>query len=260
VPGSPYWNLKPAYLTDEKRKDPPPPAAAPAPVLAPIPDATAAPARPRQAAPAPTVYDAMKATLQAGVRVVAVPQLFPTPRDLARRLVDLADVQPGHRILEPSAGTGAIVSAIMNRLTGPDCGRLVAVEVDPRLAQGLEDDRARRLYATEHNYGIACADFLTCAVDPPRAPESHAPGTLVFGRFDRIVMNPPFAGGADIAHIQHARTFLRPDGRLVAVCANGPRQRAALQPIAVDWIDLPAGSFEAAGTNVNAAIVVLEAA
>jgi hypothetical protein len=44
------------------------------------------------------------------------------------------------------------------------------------------------------------------------------------------------------------------------VCANGPRQRAALQPIAVDWIDLPAGSFEAAGTNVNAAIVVLEAA
>ena len=33
-----------------------------------------------------------------------VPDLFPTPPDLARRMVHLADIKPEHRILEPSAG------------------------------------------------------------------------------------------------------------------------------------------------------------
>jgi hypothetical protein len=41
----------------------------------------------------------------AGVRVVSAPQLFPTPAALARRVVDLADIQPGMTVLEPSAGT-----------------------------------------------------------------------------------------------------------------------------------------------------------
>jgi len=38
-------------------------------------------------------------------------------------------------------------------------------------------------------------------------------------------MNPPFENGADIKHIQHAMKMLKPGGRLVAICANGPRQQ-----------------------------------
>ena len=57
-------------------------------------------------------------------------------------------------------------------------------------------------------------------------------------------MNPPFERGSDIRHIEHALTFLKPGGRLVAICANGPRQRERLQPMASEWIDLPAGSFK----------------
>jgi hypothetical protein len=72
-------------------------------------------------------------------------------------------------------------------------------------------------------------------------------------------MNPTFANGQDIRHIEHARGKLKPGGRLVAICANGPRQRERLQPLATDWIDLPAGSFSEQGTNVNAAIVVIDA-
>jgi len=78
--------------------------------------------------------------------------------------------------------------------------------------------------------------------------------------FDRILMNPPFTHGADIPHILHARKFLTPGGRLVAICAAGPKQQAALQPLAVAWIDLPAGSFASEGTTVTTAIVVLDAA
>ena len=69
-------------------------------------------------------------------------------------------------------------------------------------------------------------------------------------------MNPPFDHGADIRHVEHARQFLAEGGRLVAIVANGPRQRKKLEPIATAWIDLPAGTF--AGTSLSAAIVVID--
>ena len=59
------------------------------------------------------------------------------------------------------------------------------------------------------------ADFLECNGD--------------LGTFDRIVMNPPFANGDDIKHIMHALKMLKPGGRLVAICANGPRQNDKLK-------------------------------
>jgi protein-L-isoaspartate O-methyltransferase len=112
------------------------------------------------------------------------------------------------------------------------------VEINPTLVAGLKEMADRRELAD-----CRCGDFL------------EMNGEL--GTFDRIVMNPPFADAADIRHILHARAKLKPGGRLVAICANGPRQRAALGPIADAWIDLPAGSFKESGTGVNAAIVVM---
>ena len=64
---------------------------------------------------------------------------------------------------------------------------------------------------------VVCADFLECN------------GNL--GKFDRIIMNPPFSDAADIKHIKHAIAFLKPGGRLVALCANGPRQHQQLQAV-----------------------------
>jgi 16S rRNA G1207 methylase RsmC len=88
---------------------------------------------------------------------------------------------------------------------------------------------------------IHCADFLTCNGD--------------LGTFDRIVMRPPFSHAVDIQHIHHALSMLRSGGVLVALCANGPRQRAALQPLAEVWEDLPQGTFREAGTLVNVALL-----
>src|SRR5205085_10643498 len=90
-----------------------------------------------------------------------------------------------------------------------------------------------------------CADFLG------QTPEG-------LGTFDRIVMNPPFDRGADIEHVEHARRFLKPGGRLVAVVTNGPRQRDRLGPIAAEWIDLPDGTFKEQGTAVRTAIVLVD--
>src|SRR5437764_12464064 len=97
-------------------------------------------------------------------------------------------------VLEPSAGTGAIVRPI------PTGARVVAVELVANLARALEH------MAPE----VRCGDFLAMN------------GEL--GTFDRIVMNPPFANAADIRHIEHPRGKLKPGGRPVAIRANGPRQ------------------------------------
>ena len=77
------------------------------------------------------------------------------------------------------------------------------------------------------------------------------------GAFDRIIMNPPFENAVDIKHINHALTMLKPSGRLVALCANGPRQREAFQNMADYWEDLPTGSFKEQGTGVNVALMVI---
>jgi phospholipid N-methyltransferase len=196
------------------------------------------PATPKaQTKPETTAFDAMRESLRAGVQIVTAPQLFPTPRALAERVAKIADVKQGHRVLEPSAGTGALLGAIGGRMFAhnPEAGAVSAVEINQSLA-----DRLRQEFPLTH---VICDDFLKCNGD--------------LGAFDRIVMNPPFANADDIKHIKHALTMLKPGGRLVAICANGPRQREALSHLGT-WEDLPPGSFATSGTNVNAALLVVQ--
>lgn len=182
----------------------------------------------------PTFQD-LAATLKAGVQVVSAPQLFPTPVDVAERMADLAEIEPGHRVLEPSAGTGALLGAMGGRMFGhnPERGEVVAVELVGSLAS--------RLAASFPLTQVLARDFLTCNGD--------------LGKFDRILMNPPFERGSDIRHILHARHMLAPGGRLVAICANGPRQAAELQPLADSWEELPEGTF--AGTGVRTVLLTM---
>ena len=156
--------------------------------------------------------------------------MFPTPSDLARRVVELADIRPGMTVLEPSAGTGALLDALATH------EGVTAVEINRTLAEVLRTRYPR--------CDVQCADFLTLGDE--------------VGEFDRVVMNPPFDHGSDIEHIRHAYRKLKPDGRLVAICANGPRQQEIMGEICSAWIELPAGSFQEQGTSVNAAIVVID--
>ena len=177
--------------------------------------------------------EAMKEALKAGVEVIVADRLFPTPPELAARMVELAEISPDHRVLEPSAGTGAILHEIPQR-PGP---KIVAVEINKNLfdrliCNGISD--------IEYIAG----DFLSMN------------GNL--GKFDRILMNPPFKNAIDIQHIKHAMTFLNDGGRIVAICANGSRQREALKPLASSWEDLPEGSFKDSGTMVSAALIIIE--
>lgn len=234
----------PVFLTDSKTHRRPDAAPTPEPINAPpVPVAPRSTYVPREKTP----FDDLKKQLQTGVKAVSAPQLFSTPAAVAKQMLELAGVASldHRRILEPSAGTGALLTEVLRR-TGLECGaRVAAVEVNGQLCEGLA--RLKRIFldSTDDNFRILNRDFLE--VDPSE-----------LGAFDLIIMNPPFSKTQDIAHIQHARKFLRSGGTLVSVCANGPRQRKALEPSCDLWIDLPADSFKASGTSVNTALVVFE--
>lgn len=233
------------YLSDDKRKDPTPAEGSPvspAGIAPPARDADATPSKvyqPREQ----NEFDAMRDQLATGaVQVVTADQLFPTPQAVAERLVELAGVDAGHLVLEPEAGTGAILRAL-SRVLSLDEVDLHAVEINAALVARLRVDFPEST--------VTHGDFLQFR------PLQGSP------LFDRILMNPPFAGGQDIKHILHAVSLLAPGGRLTAICANGPRQNATLKAMVEGhggtWELLPAGSFAPSGTNVPTVLLSLTA-
>lgn len=243
--GRPYYDQVGAYITDQKRVDPPPPEGG---EKASLPALTAPPERPfagtRERAPDPA--KALREALKAGVQVVVADQLFPTPEPLARRMAEELDARSGERVLEPSAGTGNLIRAVFahwqearkdaTELTKP---RVDAVEVNARLA-----DQLRRSWGNNEVF-VSEGDFLEMAFRED---------------YDCVIMNPPFKNGQDIEHVKWALKFLRPGGVLVALVANGPKQNAKLRPLAEangSWEELPEGSFAEQGTNVRVAMLVI---
>lgn len=164
---------------------------------------------------------------------------FPTPATLARRIIELADIQPGMLILEPSAGTGALAD-VAAELVGAN--RVDCVETLPDNIKVLGDK----------GYNVLPGNFIDIEPNPI---------------YDRIVMNPPFENQADIVHVQHAYRFLKPGGRLVAIMSAGvdfreDRRATEFRSFIEEnsgWYELnPEGSFKESGTLVNTVTVLLE--
>lgn len=189
-----------------------------------------------------------------GVKVVSVNQLFPTPPELAARMVDELALMDGLSVLEPSAGTGRLLEPMpVNRFPSLNL-KITAVEMNHELVRGLNEKFSgwRSGSFEDRILRVIAADFL--ALQPTDK------GDTEIGLFDRIIMNPPFEHGADIAHIKHAWTFLKPGGRMVALCADGPNQAERLKPGTEiwggTWEPLGPGLFE--GTQVAVVLIVVD--
>lgn len=120
---------------------------------------------------------------------------FPTPEELCAAVVELADIQPGHTILEPSAGLGHLAEAITD--AHPD-NELLCIEQYQPLHEALQ---LKELNAINMDF-IQYNDQV----------------------FDRIVMNPPFENGQDIEHFLHAKSLLKTAGRIVCIMADNKDQ------------------------------------
>ncbi len=96
--------------------------------------------------------------------------ILPTSRLAVRDMLDLGDVPAADLVVELGAGTGSLTGEILARM-GPDA-RLVALEIDPRLAKLLQErfddprlqvvcDSAENL---QRHLDGSKADVLVCAL------------------------------------------------------------------------------------------------
>ncbi len=142
-----------------------------------------------------------------------LPGFFPTPRPVLKQILERADIERHHRVLEPSCGKGDILDALK--------------ELHPGLSiHAVEQNRALQDVLAAKGHAVEFADFL-----------EHQ------GTYDRIVMNPPF--DADSEHVQHAYALLAPAGRLVSVMSEGPFFRNDTKSAAFrNWLAAVGGESE----------------
>jgi hypothetical protein len=138
-----------------------------------------------------------------------VPDFFPTPKTLIDRMLEIAEVKPMQRVLDPSAGAGDICLAVR------ELGVLIVdcFEINSDLRQAL----------TLFGFPPLGWDFLEATPRPI---------------YDRVVMNPPFSKDAYIDHVRAAYHWLAPGGELIAVLPNGYcGSRIAKRREFTDWLD-----------------------
>ena len=166
-------------------------------------------------------------------------QFFATPDNVASRLVELACIEPDNRILEPSAGQGAIIKAIHREHPEVNVDYYELMDINRSFLEKLS------------NCTLIGNNFIT------------EPSTTLY---DRIIANPPFAKNQDIDHVSEMYRKLDDGGVLVSVMSNHWRKSsnkketafsAFIQEVGADVYEIEAGAFKESGTNISACIVVI---
>ena len=168
-------------------------------------------------------------------------QYFPTPEAIADRMVERLDIQPGLvKVLEPSAGRGALIEAVHRKFPNII---IDAYEINPDCYYALE-----QLY----NVQIHKSDFMEISEEEV---------------YDYIIANPPFAKNADIKHFRKMFSVLKKGGTMCCIISSHAleaREREVSE--FKEWLyaknpiveELEAGTFKAAGTDVRTFMVTLK--
>ena len=166
-------------------------------------------------------------------------QFFATPPALADKLVELADIKPEHIILEPSAGQGALIEAILRH--GHPSMNIFAVELMS----------VNSIVLTTKGFDHEVGDFL-------KIPDQNF--------YDRIIANPPFAKNQDIDHVNRMYELLKPGGRLVSIMsphwtfATNKKEtafRTWIKIINAEVQKIPRETFKESGTLIKSLIVII---
>lgn len=169
-------------------------------------------------------------------------QFFATPYREAEKVVDLADIREEHSILEPEAGQGALVEAVLRQCPN--------AEVD---CIELMDTNRMFLDKIEGAY-IVGYDFLEYDL-------------LIENKYDRIIANPPFSKNQDIEHVYKMYKHLNDGGRLVSIVStHWTFSKGKKETTFAEWLDLrgadiytiPAGAFKESGTTIECKILVID--
>jgi len=163
-------------------------------------------------------------------------QFFPTPRAVAEKMCDMAELKSNSLVLEPSCGRGDLMDVICEYPHG--------------LLNGVELNSEMRKYLCEKPYQVTLGkNFLDVKEG---------------GYYDRIIMNPPFSGQQDIDHIRKAYEILRDGGVLVSVSSVSWQFRQNAKSVDFrEWLcevdaeieSLPEGAFKESGTMISTNII-----
>ena len=110
-------------------------------------------------------------------------QHFLIDRNVMRKLVEVADLEPSDTVLEIGAGTGSLTSMIEKQ-----AGRVIAIEKDPALANLL-----RRKFGEIKNVQIIEGDVL----------KTQLP------KFDKVVSSPPYNISSKLVLLLLKKSFER---------------------------------------------------
>jgi predicted RNA methylase len=165
-------------------------------------------------------------------------QFFATPNEVANILVSYSNVLLHHKILEPSAGQGAIVCAINRILPSKivDCIELMPINIE--------------ILKNNKNANIIGDNFLKYNGQ----------------KYDRIIANPPFSKNQDIQHIRKMFDCLENGGVLASICSKhwknstGKKEmefKAWLSEKETKEVTIPAGAFKKSGTNIETMILLI---
>jgi protein-L-isoaspartate O-methyltransferase len=164
-----------------------------------------------------------------------IPGFFETPQAIAARMVDMAFLKAGERVLEPSAGLGRIATAAAE-VVGKD--HVDVIEINGKLREALE----------AQGFNLVADDFTEFDGGP----------------YDAVIMNPPFENRQDAEHVRRAFDLLKPGGRMVAIMGEGVffgsdakavEFRAWLEENDGNAEKLPEGTFKESGTGTNTRLV-----
>lgn len=188
--------------------------------------------------------------MQREIAASNVPGFFPTPRAVADQVIELADIEDGMTVLDPSAGDGALLLPLYERCAKV---KMFYCEINSRLREllSVKLDGCKLLHPDVMEVGSTSA--------------THS--VVVTKLFDRIIMNPPFEKGADMEHVAHCfKNLLAPGGRLVAIMSESVFFRDDNKYVEFrrdflggsNVVKLEPGAFKSSGTGVSCRIVVLE--
>lgn len=169
-------------------------------------------------------------------------QMFETPNNIGEIMLDLAEIKKGQRILEPSAGKGALIRMIQERLPHHFV-----------YAYELMKENREILAKMSNTILFQEPDFLSAKPDADL--------------FDRIIAYPPFRNNQDISHFMHMLDFLEPGGIVVSIMSlhwltsENSREKKFREFLTDNHVYqhfLPKGSFKSSGTNIPAIIIKLK--
>ena len=163
-------------------------------------------------------------------------QQFYTPRELSKRVVELADIKSNEVVLEPSAWIGNIIQEIW------ECVKILAIEIDNENCNTL-----KMMFGSRDDIKIFNIDFMDYIPEPVA---------------NKIVMNPPFTKSQDVKHILKAYKNLCEWWRLVSVASSSIQTRQGkiydeLRELNPEFIEIEEWSFKESWTMVNTVIVVI---